>query len=690
MILVALLAAIALTNVADLATQVKSVHPTLGDFDCRATVSCVIERPLNDSLLTLGDPTGHALARVKLDSLKPRPQTGDVGLARGRVIRNNRGQIEVWLDRFDLLHRETPAAPSVRSISELLSGAFDWQPACVCGEVRDAFLSETSVNWALMVLIADGQLLYVSTPLNGASVDDFKKFIGRHVQIGGFINPTDGSLRIYMGRIFHCPGLDRIRILGKNEDPFGAPTVDALRFLRPSDIAAHGRVRTVGRVICAWGDGQLMLRRTNGEPVQAVCSQTPAPKRGDFIEAVGFPQSDLFHITLTHALVRPVSPLSISEPKVKELSARDILTEDIHRQSAKIWLLGRTIRLNARVRDLPDAVIRKNLLLVQDGAFIVPVDVSAAPTALNDVRKGCMVSLTGTCVFETDNWRDDLVFPQIHGFRVILNDPSDLVVTKTPPWWTSGRLVAVIGTLLAALLGVFLWNRALNRLAERRGRQLLKEQIGHVKADLKTSERTRLAVELHDSIAQNLTGVSMELETAARCGKENVTGLLGHLTIAAKALKSCRLELRNTLWDLRNQSLDERDMDTAIRRTLLPHVKGVDLTVRFNVPRGRFTDNTAHEVLRIIRELVLNGIRHGGATQIKIAGSSEPDQILFSVWNNGSPFDPSACPGVTDGHFGLQGIRERLGAISGTLVIASAADKGTKATVHISTREGDS
>ena len=124
-------------------------------------------------------------------------------------------------------------------------------------------------------------------------------------------------------------------------------------------------------------------------------------------------------------------------------------------------------------------------------------------------------------------------------------------------------------------------------------------------------------------------------------------------------------------------------MNETIRRTLLPSVKGVALKIRFNVPRDRFTDNTTHTVLRIIRELAINGIRHGGATEILIAGTSEYGGIVFSVRDNGSGFDPDLAPGVLQGHFGLEGIRERVRALGGTLAIDSAVGKGTKTTVRL-------
>ena len=210
----------------------------------------------------------------------------------------------------------------------------------------------------------------------------------------------------------------------------------------------------------------------------------------------------------------------------------------------------------------------------------------------------------------------------------------------------------------------------MRRVAARKGRELFQEQIERVEADLRTEERTRLAVELHDTLAQNLTGVSMEIEA-------------GHVDIAARTLKSCRDELRNCLWDLRSQALEEKDMSAAVLRTLQPIVNTERVKVRFNVPRQKFSDNTAHALLRTIRELVVNALRHGNAQTVKVAGSIDGETILCSVTDDGCGFDPDESPGILQGHFGLQGVRERIAQLGGTFTIESAPGKGTKATIRI-------
>jgi signal transduction histidine kinase len=223
----------------------------------------------------------------------------------------------------------------------------------------------------------------------------------------------------------------------------------------------------------------------------------------------------------------------------------------------------------------------------------------------------------------------------------------------------------------------------LNIRAERRGQALLRERLELEESQLRVKERTRLAVELHDSIAQNITGVALQLDAAGKFIGKNAQSAIHHLNIASMALESCHAELRSCIWDLRNLELEEKDMNAAIRRTVSQYLDGARLTVRFNVPRDMLTDNTTHSLLRIIRELVNNAVKHGKAHDIKVAGVIDGKKLLFSVCDNGIGFNVRTCAGMTQGHFGLQGIRERIKKFMGEMNIDSGHGKGTRVTIAL-------
>ena len=119
------------------------------------------------------------------------------------------------------------------------------------------------------------------------------------------------------------------------------------------------------------------------------------------------------------------------------------------------------------------------------------------------------------------------------------------------------------------------------------------------------------------------------------------------------------------------------------RQTLEPYSDDAAISIRFFIPREILSDSTTHTILRIIRELVVNAIRHGHADKVKVAGTLENGKLLFSVSDNGCGFDTESVPGLTEGHFGLQGIRERVDGLDGNFEIESKAGQGSKATVSI-------
>ena len=109
----------------------------------------------------------------------------------------------------------------------------------------------------------------------------------------------------------------------------------------------------------------------------------------------------------------------------------------------------------------------------------------------------------------------------------------------------------------------------------------------------------------------------------------------------------------------------------------------VALAVRFNVSRSRLLDSTSHSILCIVRELAANAVRHGKARHVRIAGECHDGTISFSVRDDGTGFDTANCPGLSEGHFGLEGIRERVERLRGTFTLRSSPGEGTRADITL-------
>ena len=681
-----LLATVLLTNAADVASAVRRADVDFS-FDLTGRLVYVHRNPASRTL-SLEDASGCAMVLADrptndTDACSP----GDIVRIRGNRVSNKIGRICARCSSVRTLAKGPPPAPIDTDIAEMRRGTYDNRIVRIRGTVRDVFMDEIDPGCIFCILDCPPERIYVTLQTSSVAVLNalkrLKELIGASVSVVGLCSLNDLGFRQLIGRMITIRDLQAITVCQRPpEDPFIVPSVNKLKFQDPRDIIAQGRHRLIGTVIAAWNGTHLLVRDDAGEVRRVELADAGLPSYGERIEAVGLPETDLYRINLSSAIYRRIGDGTPFFEPAQETPVAAIFTDETGHHQINPALHGRTIRIVGEICDLP-SVVRPGTLTVKNGAFTVPVNLSNISPPLPPL--GSRVEISGICVVETENWRSNSPFPHTTGITLIIRRPADIRILAYPPWWTPPRLIAVIGTLVVFLLGIIIWNFVLKRLVDRRSRQLFKEQIARTSSELRIDERTRLAVELHDSIAQNLTGISFEIDAADRLADTDLAKMRKHLNVAATSLRSCRGELRNCLWDLRHQTLEASDMETAIRQTLEPHVANVKLSVRFNVPRERISDSSTHAILRIIRELTLNAIRHGKATSIWVAGSIEAETLKFSVRDNGIGFDPANCPGDEQGHYGLLGIRERVNTFEGTLRIESEPGKGTKATICLNT-----
>ena len=657
-------------------------------FDIRATVTAADDGD-NSNIIpraSVEDDSGaisFSSGIRKVLALQP----GDTAHFEGAVIRNQYEEAIVTISNItDVVHGPAPTPREV-SFEELKSGRFDDRLVRTSGVVRYLVADDIDPNWEFLVLAKANQILYVARRVNGSQRPTSKDLLGATVAVTGVCehnrhSPTRPPYRRIERQILAVTG-DIQTVRPADTDFARAPALGTLAYRLPESIALDRRFRTSGRVLAVWNGDSALLRTPEGPVVRAQLADGALPDVGTSVDVLGFPEYNLFTLGLTGCLWHKASPVAVSEPAPTNITVRALLEDKAGHAKANVRIHGRTIRIEGLVHSARGEGLDRRMVLAADG-YLVPVDAGACPQVLGDIPVGSRISVSGVCVMNIDDWRPNAPFPRVRGFAVILRAPDDICILSRPPWWTPARLTTLVFSILAVLCFSVILNIVFKRLVEKRSRQLEREIGARVESDCKVRERTRLAVELHDAISPNLPGVAFQLQPVKNSAGDMPAVASKHLDVAERTLGSCRDELRNCLWDLRNNTLDCADMNEAIRQTLAPHLGDARLVVRFDVARTRFADNFAHALLHIIRELATNAVRHGHATQIRIAGCIDRGRLLFSVADNGRGFDPRRCPGFEEGHFGLLGVRERIEGFEGELTVESGP-AGTKVTASMAT-----
>ena len=579
---------------------------------------------------------------------------------------------------LEILHRGSASSPIKTTPATLFTGKYDYCSVCLTGMLQDSKSQRNSKDWYDLTLNCEGDTIYLFLHSYDNLSKELEALIGAKVEAVGICHPQQGSMRRLTGRVVLLPSFNQLRVIDPPKDRFDAPFLDTSLVRTPLEISRLGRVKIQGKVIAVW-DNRLLLQLPNADTVSVEMTSSIRPSYGSFIETVGFVETDTYYFHLTRAIWRSHQPFSTQQNTASSLRTIDITKKGISNLDINSRCQGVTMTLTGSVAAAaPDGKID-----IENNGQIFHINASASLDGVHVPQVGSRLCVTGICVIDVEKWQPHSPFPDVTGFSIIPRSASDILVLNSPPWWTPRRLMILVITLVACLVGALTWVRVLQKLVERRSRALFREELGHAKAALRVDERTHLAVELHDALSQTLTGVALQVDAAERARQKAPDRLAGHLATARRTLESCREELRNCLWDLRNQALEINDVNRAIQETLEPHIGTATLSVRFALARSRLSDSTMYAVLRIVRELAVNAVRHGHASAIRVAGSIENGRLLFSVRDDGCGFDPEKRSGIDTGHFGLHGIGERVAALDGSVSITSSIGKGTKVTVSL-------
>lgn len=190
------------------------------------------------------------------------------------------------------------------------------------------------------------------------------------------------------------------------------------------------------------------------------------------------------------------------------------------------------------------------------------------------------------------------------------------------------------------------------------------------------AERTRIAGEIHDTIAQSLASIQMLLRAVERSAPDHPS--IEEIRLARETSGAALQEARRVVAAMRPAVLEGTTLAGALERVALhaPVLPDgtrpvVSVDAETDVPGGM---RVSSAFVRIAQEAVANAVRHGHATHIGLAVVRRDGDIEMTVSDNGSGFDTSAPVGAG---FGLENMRRRLDELGGTLAIFSSPTTGT-------------
>jgi PAS domain S-box-containing protein len=203
----------------------------------------------------------------------------------------------------------------------------------------------------------------------------------------------------------------------------------------------------------------------------------------------------------------------------------------------------------------------------------------------------------------------------------------------------------------------------------------LGEQLRHA-AVLK--ERTRMARDIHDTLAQGFTGVILQLDTAVEALRdEEPEESAKHIGRARELARESLTEARRSVHALRPQALERAAFPDALKAIITNTAAGTSLRTDFQLDGepGNLAPSVEEHLLHIGQEALANALKHAHATEFRARLSFDPDAVRLELRDNGDGFVVDATNG---GGFGLIGMKERAEQIGATLTILSEPGAGTE------------
>jgi signal transduction histidine kinase/ligand-binding sensor domain-containing protein len=273
--------------------------------------------------------------------------------------------------------------------------------------------------------------------------------------------------------------------------------------------------------------------------------------------------------------------------------------------------------------------------------------------------------------------------PGTYHFRVsasnedgVWNDAGTSIDIVIPPTFVQTGWFLALCTLAAAVATWLLYRLRVRRVAS----------AIRARFDATLAERTRIARELHDTLLQEFTGITLHLQAVQGMLPFRPVDAATSLSLVLSQADTSLREARDVVWDMRTHELDAQDLPGALTEAVRSAIAGTTIQIRLSVygESRRLPRALELTTLRIAREAIANAVKHADARHLEIVLSYTRRDLQLRVRDDGRgllPSDEDIAP--HDGHWGIVGMRERATRIGGALQIAGALNRGTVVSLSV-------
>ena len=224
------------------------------------------------------------------------------------------------------------------------------------------------------------------------------------------------------------------------------------------------------------------------------------------------------------------------------------------------------------------------------------------------------------------------------------------------------------------------------RANERRRIGLLNAREAELRTrfDAMLEERTRIAREMHDTLLQGFTGVTLHLAALSRDPSlpDGARAAVQELTTLAQRTVT---EGRQAVVGLRMSPLAGRDLADELRRLAGERLRTTGTQLTFDVvgTRRSLAEGAELTALRVMQEALANVATHAGSCRVGVRVAFEAKDFCLTIVDDGVGFSVDPDSHAFGGHWGLVGMRERASEAGGSLLVRSAPGAGTEVTLRL-------